>query len=598
MEESILRGKRTVMKSLKFLYSIMCSKKLLSQWISLLCISFLLWLCLNPLEVRWADADVTLSWGIMAISAVAGVLWIIPDKLYGENSAKGNWSWLDALVAAGALYYVLRAWIGTEYPCSTAFLKNMEMVMLYFALRCLMSKGCMSSKWIMGGLMACAVYEVVLGVTQVMNGYGRHYLYLLTGTFQNPGPFSAFLMLGAIIGLAWIREIKKEWQNNLILAATCLILMLLPATWSRAAIVSLSIVGLWLFRRNYWKWRWFVWGGCMAICVVFYFIKKGSADGRMLIWTSALTTWSHHPWVGVGIGGFFHANSNGVAELYSIHPSSSLFISGGVTDYAFNDLLKVLVEQGIIGAILCVAAVGYIMYLLWQHSKPLFYGILSLLLFSMFSYPFELLPYRIIVVMVAAWVASEHGRQEERKVCYGWLVLSFLLLLPSYMIGKNAQLRYNADRDCQLFAGMNNEALIDDFYELLPLERDNPRFLFDFGKTLRIHDRYNDSNDMLRQGTLVSADPMFYILMGNNYKDMHCPDLAEGGYKKAFSVMPNRIYPLYQLMLLYKENDNIPKAKEYAKKVINFKEKISSPATKQMKEEANRLLTVLQKTRL
>lgn len=576
----------------------MCSEKILCQWLPLFCIYFLLWLCLKPVEVRWSEADITLSWGIMAISAVVGVLWTIPNKLFVENSAKGNWSWLDALVAAGTLYYVLRAWIGTEYPCSTAFLKNMEMAMLYFALRCLMSKGCLSAKWIMGGLMACAVYEVVLGGAQVVNGYGRNYLYLLTGTFQNPGPFSAFLMLGTVIGLAWIQEIKKEWQKNLILVATFLILMLLPATWSRAAIVSLSIVGLWLFRRSYWKWRWFVWGGCMVICVVFYFIKQGSADGRMLTWTSALTSWSHHPWVGVGIGGFFYANANGVAELYTIHPSSSLFISGGVTYYAFNDLLEVLVEQGFAGALLCISAVGYTMYLLWQHSKPLFYGVVSLLLFSMFSYPFELLPYRIIVVMVAAWAASEHSRQVERKARYGWLVLSVLLLLPSYMIGKNAQLRYNADRDCQLFAGMNNEAFIDDYYELLPLERDNPRFLFDFGKTLRIHGRYNDSNDMLRQGTLISADPMFYILTGNNYKDMGCVGLAENAYKKAFAIMPNRIYPLYQLMLLYKDNNNIPKAKEYAKKVINFKEKINSPATEQMKEEANRLLIVLQKTRL
>ena len=153
-------------------------------------------------------------------------------------------------------------------------------------------------------------------------------------------------------------------------------------------------------------------------------------------------------------------------------------------------------------------------------------------------------------------------------------------------MAKQVQTRYNADRDYQMFAGMVNEAFIKDYYELLPLESDNPRFLFDFGKTLRTHGRYNDCNDMLRQGTLVSADPMFYVIMGKNYIDMGYPDLAEGAYKMAFSVMPNRIYPLYQLMQLYKENGDDGKAKAYAKRIISFKEKIISPATKQIKGEA------------
>lgn len=578
------------MKSLKLLYSFICSKKSLSQWLSLLCICFLLWLCLKPLEVRWAEADIRLSWGIMVILALSTVLWLVPCKICGKMES--SWGWLDTLVSIGTLYYVLRAWIGTEYPCATSFLKTIEMSMLYFALRSLMAKGSLTAKWIMGGLMACSVYETVLGISQIINGSSRHYLYLLTGTFQNPGPYSALLMTGAVIGLAWMQEAETEWRRNLILGATCLMLILLPATWSRAALISLALIGLWLFRKNYWRWRWYVWVGCIALCIAFYFIKQGSADGRMLIWTSALTTWLHHPWTGVGIGGFLHASASGVAELYSKNPSSPLFTSGGVTDYAFNDLLKVLVEQGVVGAFICITMVCYTMYLLWQHSKPLFYGVMALLIFSTFSYPFELLPYRIIMVMAAAWVASEHSKREKDCKGYGWLVLSLLLLIPSYMIARQISTRYDVDRDYQLFAGMTNEGFINDYYELLPMERDDSRFLFDFGKTLRIHGRYNNSNDMLRQGILVSPDPVFYILMGNNYKDMGCFGLAENAYKKAFSIMPNRIYPLYQLMLLYKQTGNEKKTKEYAKKVINFKEKITSPATKQMKEEANRLLRV------
>ena len=55
-------------------------------------------------------------------------------------------------------------------------------------------------------------------------------------------------------------------------------------------------------------------------------------------------------------------------------------------------------------------------------------------------------------------------------------------------------------------------------------------------------------------------------------------------------MMPNRLYPLYQLMLLYKDSGDIKKAKAMAKRVIEMKPKIESRLTKEMKEKAKELL--------
>ncbi len=62
---------------------------------------------------------------------------------------------------------------------------------------------------------------------------------------------------------------------------------------------------------------------------------------------------------------------------------------------------------------------------------------------------------------------------------------------------------------------------------------------------------------------------------------------AEKAYMKAFNSMPNRLYPLYQLMLLYEKEGNIEKMTKMAQQVIVFKEKITSPATREMKKKAN-----------
>lgn len=102
--------------------------------------------------------------------------------------------------------------------------------------------------------------------------------------------------------------------------------------------------------------------------------------------------------------------------------------------------------------------------------------------------------------------------------------------------------------------------------------------------------RYNDSNDVLHRGTMCSADPMFYVLIGNNYKEMRQYELAEQAYQKAFAVMPNRLYPLYRLMLLYNETGNTGKAKETARRILGMKPKVESEATREMKNKARTLV--------
>lgn len=54
--------------------------------------------------------------------------------------------------------------------------------------------------------------------------------------------------------------------------------------------------------------------------------------------------------------------------------------------------------------------------------------------------------------------------------------------------------------------------------------------------------------------------------------------------------MPNRVYPLYQLMLMYKDNGEITKAKTMARRVLALKPKIESPATREMKNKAKEIM--------
>ena len=470
------------------------------------------------------------------------------------------------------------------------------MGLLYVTLRGIFAWSKLSPVYLIGGLMLCGVYETALGVWQLVSGVSRHSQYLMTGNFQNPGPYSAYLMMAAVIGWGWTQELTEGRLRTAVWCMTAFVLLLLPATWSRAALVAVGIIALWLYRQKYWKYRWVVWIGVMVLATGFYFAKQGSADGRMLTWTASLTAWWHKLWLGVGMGGFRAACADGIAELYREHPTSGLFTSGGVTDFAFNDLLKVLVEQGLVGAVLCVVTAVWVLFGLYKQSLPLFYGLLSLFIFSMFSYPFELLPYQIILVLLSAFAASHVDMDKENTHRKLGRVMLLLVLVPiAFFVAKEIQRRHETDKEVKMFSGMHHEAFINDYYELMPMEMDNASFLFDFGKTLREAKRYNDSNAVLRQGIQVSNDPMFWVLIGNNYRDMQCYQEAEEAYQKAFAIMPNRLYPLYQLMGLYEEIGNVEAWQRTAKEIIMLQPKIKSPATEAMADSARRKVIELEK---
>lgn len=564
--------------------------------IQLLTMMFLFWITLLPVEARWAEGDVMVMQLCVAACGI-GLLTLV-------HGTKPRFTLTDILVLLWTTYYIGREYIGGEYACATEWLKAISLCVLYYSLRVLFHDTRLSACWLVIGITLCGCYESLMGLQQIMCGTSRHPVFAITGTFQNPGPYSAYLMLALVVGtVVWQKckdlqldsecpkflpegvkdKLAKVKIGHLIILVLLPLCVILPATWSRAAFVSLATIMMWILRNSYWRYRYAVWGICILAAIALYVIKQGSADGRFIIWNAAITTWSETPWFGVGAGGFRHAVGEGISIL---HQQCTDLSGAGVTDYAYNIIVKTIVEQGIMGLLIAVTLGITALTKLRHTSRPLFYGMISLVIFSMFSYPFDLLPYKVILILTIAWSESV-GKEMQYKIGRMKVILVMcIVLLNSWYIYGKVNDRYEADSSYSLFRGLKDEVFIKDYYELLPLENDNPEFLFDFGKILREQGRYNDSNAALYKGTRCSADPMFYVIIGNNYRDMSQYELAEESYYKAFSIMPNRIYPLFQLMMMYKDNDEIKKTEEMAKRLLSFKPKIESPATQEMKQIA------------
>lgn len=544
--------------------------------LTILCLAFILWFTIQPVEMNWTMADIRLTEAVCGVSVFA-VLMLVWCKQQMAVST------VDVIVFLWFVYVTLRAYATPVYPCANFCLRAMQMFSLYIATRLLFTSATISERILVVGILLCAGYEVLVGVGQLFSGNSRHFLYALSGTFLNPGPYSAFIAMGLVMSC----QLKKGYWLSALFA------ILLPATWSRAALVSAAIcIGI-IYWDKWKRWRWWICAGGLLVLVGLYFLKQGSADGRSIIYLISLLCISRAPVFGSGIGSFCHQYAEGMAAFSVQYPMFN-FQSADVTTNAYNCLLQIGVEQGLLGMTLALALVALVLVKLNKAGKTLGMGLLCLLIFSMFSYPFDQLPYQIIFVMMTAYAGTD---VKDVTIPKKWHVLFRCYIAPAALCGcvillsafthKQIKERAEAESEYGMMVGVHHSAFLDDYYELLPLMLSNEHFLFDFAKMLAADDRYTDSNAMLRLGTLVSNDPMFYVIQGNNYNEMGLCQEAEKAYMKAFNSMPNRLYPLYQLMLLYEKEGDIEKMTKMAQQVIAFKEKITSPATREMKKKAN-----------
>lgn len=543
------------------------------------CIAVILWFTIQPVEMTWTATDLRFMEVIGGMAIVAALLAI-------WRKQQITLSTVDFVAFLWFAYVMIHAYVLPIYPCASFCLRAMQMFSLYIVVRLLFSSVTITERALVLGILLCAGYEVMVGMGQLWAGNSRHYLYALSGTFLNPGPYSAFIAIGLVLSC----KLRMRYWLSIPF------IILLPATWSRAALVSAAIcIGI-IYWDKWKRWKWPVAFVITVFMIGLYFLKKGSADGRSIIYLISLLCIAQSPIFGSGIGSFCHQYAERMNSFYIQHPTFN-FQSTDVIESAFNSLLQIGVEQGLVGMTLAAALIILLLIKLKEKGTVLRMGLLCLLIFSMFSYPFDLLPYQIIFVLIAAYAASENKEavpptkwhQLSRKFVVPITALICILALSTFSYCHIME-RKKAESDYQMMAGLTYTDFINDYYELLPYLRNNPRYLFDFGKMLAENGRYNDSNAMLHFGTLISNDPMFYVIQGNNYSKMGLHKEAEQAYQKAFNIMPNRIYPLYCLMLLYKEQGDIARMKDMAHKIIAFNVKVASPATKEMQENAENLL--------
>ena len=537
-------------------------------------------------------------WGYRAVAALAVLA--LTAVCLGRRLPRLHWA--DGVVLFWWVCVSLNYVFVSPYPAAEAYGKAMALGVAYVALRLVIpfcGRAFTRLWWV--GLCAAGGYELWSGFMQLAGREAsRHHLFDVTGTFFNPGPYAIFVAVVLAVSVAWWYRHGEAFAGRgrwsrvgawSVAAVAVFCFPVLVATWSRAAWVAVAVAAtclLWKAHR-----RMVFWGMGVAVCagVAAYFLKQGSADGRLLMTMVAGRAWAGEWLCGHGLGGYAQAYGAAQEAFFAARPGSPLSVVAGSPEYAFNGVLGVGVEQGVLGAVPALVLGLWSLAVLCRRGEVSAYGWLVLLVSSLFSYPFALWPFlSLAVAWVALAVSLEAGTAEVRwwkrtavwpvVAVGGWCV---------WNLSDDTARRVEAYEEFRRVRGIQEVAFLEDYRKKYEDLKAYPDFLFTFGTALREAGRYNESNAMLRQGTRVSCDPVFYTLMGNNYRDLGAVAEAESAYRKAFGMLPGRMYPLYRLMKLYEAEGQMRKAEEMARQIIAFRPKVDSPAVLEKNNEANKL---------
>lgn len=507
-------------------------------------------------------------------------------------------------------------------------------------------------------LMGCVIWEAIVALNQLYgNGMSNHALYNFTGTFLNPGPFCGFLAIGVPLAVHYLvrsdklRDTSDEChlagkliaRSSSLIAFTTLVLclLLLPAGMSRTAWIAVTIGAGTVYGMHRWasvkKWcgtllksrkRLMVVGGALMLCIVvgwgIFHLKEDSANGRLFMWKVACHAIAERPWTGYGAEGFPMAYAE-AQEQYFAHGQGTdeeIYVAG-TSDNAFNEYLTITVKYGLIGlGVILIIGIVALACAICQRAYGIAGALVTVAVFAFASYPFQLPDFLSAVILLVAVplchllryglhnlrtinvliISHKESRLTYEIIVIFFAVLSIGIVVKGVELTRVWQVRHEAAKEWRnarsLYHMEAYSVVCEDYAPLYERMKWNHNYLFEYGRALHLMEKYEESNQILKEAEQICGDPMILNIQGKNHEALGEFDQAARLYRRAYHRLPNRLYPLYLEMEMYASPAcNRPEAaKEIAQQILDTKEKIPSKAVEEIKERASKLVVIRRPT--
>ena len=172
-----------------------------------------------------------------------------------------------------------------------------------------------------------------------------------------------------------------------------------------------------------------------ALTIALYMHKAQSAEGRLLTWRVTANMIADNPITGHGMGSFPEQYMYYQADYFKRHPNSRFTGCASVVDRSYNDFLRLLSEEGIIGAIILCMMIYGIVVNAKKEQRTINAALASIAIFSMFSYPSYLTHFQLsFAALLACTCCSKHPSETGRHALSvaGILMLVFCVCTIFY----------------------------------------------------------------------------------------------------------------------------------------------------------------------
>ena len=473
--------------------------------------------------------------------------------------------------------------------------------------------------------------EIVLGLTQLFGfSISNSDLYEMTGSFKNPGPYGGFLSVCLSVSIASLIQLNDKRNRNdnhvliyyIISAIILLGLFVLICSQSRAAILGLACSFYFLIKKTNQKTKRLniflkKHGALVLLCSLIlgigaYLYKKPSADSRLFINKMCIITMRENGWKGVGWGNFGKAYSEAQANYFNMFIKTpdgdktccNKFIETErlISDCpinAFNEYLFIGIEAGLIPMLLFIVMLIYLLVVSYRANMIWFYGLMTFSVFAFFSYPLHTKEFQLLFpILIASCMPFTKKENYENPrlffsinvllmVSFTTFLVALLFLKPQIQMRNRAEIKWKSSE--QWFYLKRYDYVVEDYDTLFPFLKNNQKYIFEYGQSLSKLGDYKKSDYVLRLGTEISSDPMFWNVMGNNSVEQGNYQEAEERYRHAFYMVPNRLYPLYLLAKLYHTECDTTRFLKMADIVETFVPKVESENTERLRLEIREL---------
>ena len=433
-------------------------------------------------------------------------------------------------------------------------------------------------------------FEIIYAIFQLFGLVPDNFKYAyFSGSLNNPAIFGMLLSFCMPVCLYFAtKSVNRERKLWVLLALVFGIFIILSD--SRTAILS-SICGiavillmegrslLGIIKTKRYRIIGII---CLVIAITaFYFYKKDSADGRVLIWNVSLDMIKDRPWCGWGFDGYIAQYMNYQADYLTAHPDSPFVLLAGETQNPFNEFLHVALIYGIPCALLMVAvmlwAIWYIYNRVREHRSILLSLLLVLIFWCFFSYPLNMPFVWLIILFIGLSMVNDTPRIPLHKLCMALVLVLGVWCLYSLIVTGSRDFR----RLClqERARDYDNDEIMAEYDKMYKDYSDDYMFIYNYGALLHLRGEYKKSLKVFKAGEKYLADYNMMLLMGDDYQQLNMPDSAIICYQRAGEMIPNRYLPLYYQMVVHQEQGNDDEARKVAEMIIHKENKIKKSKT-------------------